>query len=287
MEAPPSIRFADHLHQRQGRVHGLPARYRGDLVVPRNVRGRFETPPPRAFGPDEMEGRRVRQRLDTGGVAYTRRRRRRFRRGFRREYIPRSLAPQSIVIRAHAVHSGTTNASSTSPDTFPCKTLDITDPFGAQTNKQPLGYDQWAALYGRAKVLWTKITFTVHNAGSVALMFGITPIPESGVTTTTPWEYQAEAPGAKYRILSPEMDHSTITYQCRTKERFRIKDIRDTEEIACNLLTETQPDRDAWINPWVALHNGTTSTAYDYVIKMEFVVLLDKLIQPSRSTDSV
>lgn len=191
-----------------------------------------------------------------------------------------------MLIRGVAVTSGQTATTSTTPAHVDVSLLDITDPFQAYGTGQPLGYDQWKNFYNRAKVVGTKVTFTVHNAGSVAIVFGLNRVPEGEAAAPTPWEYTAEIPGTKYRILSPEMDHGTLVMKSSTKKFFKIKDIKDTEEIACDLSTDAGPTRDSDISCFFALHNGTTSTNVDWIVKVEYLVLLDKPNVPARSVDA-
>lgn len=251
----------------------LPATYRGQRV-------------PRPFEVGHPQSRNVRPRTDMARRRYrtmVTRRRRRGRRSLRRRRIPRSLAPKSMLLKCQTVSSGQLTCTSTTPQNIYVSRLDITDPFLSSDNNQPLGYDQWKAVYNRAKVLGVRVTWTCHNAGTVAVMVGITPIPEGENVAQTPWEYNAESTGTRYRILSPEMDHTTLSYKGSTKRFFRLNDIKDTEEIACDIDAETGPSRDATITCWAALHNGVTSTAVDYVCKVEYIVLLDKPEIPGRS----
>lgn len=188
-----------------------------------------------------------------------------------------------MLIRAQAVDSGVFACASTTPQNHYVSVINVVDPFNTSGTQQPLGYDQWKTLYKRAKVLGAKVTFTCHNAGAVAVVIGCTLIPEGENAAQTPWEYNAESPNSRYRILSPEMDHTTIGMVSSTKKYFRIADIKDNEEIACDIDADTGPDRVGYFTCWAALHNGTTATNVDYIIKVQYIILLDQPQVPARS----
>lgn len=188
-----------------------------------------------------------------------------------------------MLVRGTAVYGGSFTCTSTTPQDLPVRILDFVDPFGTGSAQQPLGFDQWAYFYNRGKVVGTKIIYTAHNSGTEPVVIGIDLVGEYESVDISPWDYRCEKPGCKYRILSAEIDHATMTYKVSTKRVFKIKDIKDTEEIACDLDTPASPSRGAWLNPWAALHNGTTSTTVDIIIKVEYIVLLDQPKIPARS----
>lgn len=246
-----------------------------------NKRPRLE---PRANAPDNM---RTRSRLRR-----TRPRRRRGRRLLKiLRRVPRTLAPASKIVKTRIVYpeNFTTTASTTTVKQILIHMIDVTNPItstgGTATNQQPQGYDQWTSLYRRAKVLGCKVTFTLHNAGDKAVVFGITPIGENNATTAVAWDFLAERPGGKYRILSPEVDHAVLSFKSGTKRAFKIKDIKDSDDIACNLVTQTAPTRSNYFSCWVANHDPTLAAtkAIDVIVKVEYIVLLDQPISPTRS----
>lgn len=216
-----------------------------------------------------------------------RRPRRQRRRGIIRRRIPRSLVPHSKLVRATTVYSGTT---STTADLVPVvaanvRCQNINDPTGTSSNQQPLGYDQWAAFYNRAKVVTCKVTFTVHNASSKAIVYGIQYVPENGDSALSPWQYKAESPGNINRLLSPDVDHGTISMIRRTKKDMNIKDLKDCDDVAIALDgTSTGPNRNTYLSCWVANHSTSTAGAFDYTVKIDYIILLDQYKIPARST---
>lgn len=233
--------------------------------------------------PDPAAAARA-MRIRRGGSRRLRRRRGLRRRKILRR-IPRSVCPPSKLLRVVVVDGySTTTTVNTVTDSQEVSRLNIVNPTTNSLN-QPLGYDQWKNFYQRAKVLGIRITFTVHNAGTQAIVFGITPVPENQAFTDATWPTLAEQPGTKYRILSQDVDHGVLTYTGSTKKFFKIKDIKDAEEISCDIASDSGPSRDGVVVVWWAKHNAddANTVAVNYIIKTEYIVLLDQPINPARS----
>lgn len=194
-----------------------------------------------------------------------------------RKRVPRTLVPKSMIIRANTVNSGVTSQTSINPTSFRLFLNSLQDPLGGSGAFKPLGYTQWAAVYRRGTVLSTKITFTVNNGGSVPIVYGITVPPDGESISPAPWAEYVENHGTTYRLLSPDVDHGTIARSVRLKRYFNIKDWKDNlEDCSNDLEAHTGPARNAHLDCWVALHNGTTTTNINWIIKMEMFILLDQ-----------
>lgn len=260
---------------KRARIEGVPATYRGQPVIPRAFRGSSRSRPMTRYARS-----RTRTRL-------RRRPRRQRRRGIIRRRIPRSLVPTSKLVRAVGMYSGTSNTTADLVPVVPInvRCQNINDPSGTESNVQPLGYDQWAAFYNRAKVVSCKVTLTVHNASSKAIVYGLQYVPENGDTALSPWEHKAEAPGNIHRLLSPDVDHGTISMIRRTKKDMNIKDLKDCDDVAVALdASSTGPNRNTYISCWVANHSTSTAGAFDWTAKVEYIILLDQYKVPDRST---
>lgn len=272
------------------RISGIPATYRGQRVVPRFQRGVLKRSNERSSSSMAKRvrfARRVRYRPRRG-------RRNRRRGGYRRYRIPSTVVPPTKLVRMPMVFPYNANVASTTPTGPAFRVFNIVDPMGTSGTAQPTGLDQYGAVYQNALVVGVKVTMTAHNAGAQGVVCGITPIPEAigtaGMALT--WDAQCEFPGTSYRFLSPEMDHITLTRKFSTKKWMRIKDWKDNKTSVdrhCTLgTTGTHTDctnTSDIINCWVALHNGTTSTAFEVIIKVEYLVLLFNRRLISRSTD--
>uniref|UniRef100_UPI004048A654 hypothetical protein n=1 Tax=Shewanella sp. TaxID=50422 RepID=UPI004048A654 len=220
-------------------------------------------------------------------------RRRTYRRGTIRRRIPANIVPKMKLVRLEMAVPVNAAATTVNPTGQNVSVFDLADPLGAGGTQQPTGLDQWGALYKYAVVVGVKVTLTCHNAGAQGVVFGITPIPESYDNTgTTPWAHQIELPGTKYRFLSPEMDHGTLSASYSTKKWLNIRDWKDNKLSQSRHVTlgtsgtHTNPTEIGdQISCWVALHNGTTSTDYEMIIKMSYIVLLFERRIITRSTD--
>lgn len=219
-----------------------------------------------------------------------RRIRRRLRRRFRRKpKVIRSLTTSTKVVKCQVVESAnglTFTAGALNNLTIQGNSFD--DPFGSGSTQQPLGYDQWKALYKKAKVLGCKVTYSVHNGSTGAVVVGITPCSKNqGTTALSNFEHYMEAPGTKYRILSPDVDKCTIVARRSTKKMLKINNVRDASEIEMGIDTETPPTDNYYFHVWAQPLDQTTAlTGVQTVYKVEYIVLLYDPIIPSRSTDT-
>lgn len=217
-------------------------------------------------------------------MAYRRRRTNRRRRFRRRSRIPAQLVPQSRLTRLTAtVHSSPT--ISTTVGGIAVSMTNINDPFGTGSSNQPKGYDQLAFLYDKAKVISSKVKFTVHNAGTELIVFGICPrYPNDGSTFETSWDEYTNIKGNKYKILSGDVDHAVMTYKRSNKKHFAINDIKDNQNFEVTLDgSSTAPTKNAFYHCYIQPFDSTTSTAVDFICVVEYIVLLYEPIDPASS----
>lgn len=96
------------------------------------------------------------------------------------------------------------------------------DPTGVLGAGQPLGYDQYTALYKRAGVVkWSaKLELcTVDNAAPISV--GITPTVSG--TALSNYNHYKELPGTKSAIITPDVDKMTIFVRGGVKRYFMPK----------------------------------------------------------------
>lgn len=168
-----------------------------------------------------------------------------------------------------------------------CSAMNIPDPLAGQGDAQFLGYDQWKALYRKGVVLGVKVTFRVHNKGSVAVMFGAYALPENKANSAlTSYEHIMECPGSKHKLLSPDVDNGVVVLAVNTRKHLHLRSLRDEDAFHSTLATETEPTRSFWIHTWVQPVDAATQCAYEAVLTYDFLIRLFDPILPDRSTDS-
>lgn len=97
---------------------------------------------------------------------------------------------QKVVMRYHELRSFTTSAAVANDYMFNLNS--IYDPNYSAAGHQPLGYDQWAAFYGRYRVDGCKVTVTTsYTSGDSAM---ITLLGNNSVTSVTNPDTAAESP---------------------------------------------------------------------------------------------
>lgn len=229
------------------------------------------------------------RRRPSSRVSLKRRRRTPFRR-FRRRTRARisSLAPKTKLIRCKVTGLRTNSGHTTgSLEMVPIQMNSILDPFGGAGAEQPLGFDQWRALYEYAYVVGAKITCEFHNADAIAYVVGITPCHiAQGTTSLASYEYYKELPGTKSTVLSPDIDKAVLQSKISIKKWFSVKDLVDTNEYRMNLNTPSEPSKLAYWHLWSQPldQSSTDSTGVQIVMNVEYIVLLTSPVIPARST---
>lgn len=212
------------------------------------------------------------------------------KRGIIKPKIPGAIAPRRKMIRARAVNYATFTNTSGALDQESIKMLDFADPFATGGAGQPLGYDQWKALYNKGVVIGSKVVVRFHNPSTVAVMVGITPVSDSAINTSFDnYEHYMEAKGTKTRVLSPDVDHVTMFTKYSTKKFYGLNDIMDDISYhVTDLASETGPAIDGRYRVWCQPmdQSSTPSAAVQAVITAEYVILLHDPIVPSRSVET-
>lgn len=217
-----------------------------------------------------------------------RRRRNRRRRGIVKRRIPRALTTKTKIIRCKASNYVPISMATGAMSMVPIQGNSCDDPFTSGGNGQPLGFDQWKALYRSAYIIGSKVTVTYHNTGSNSVMCGINKmdVPQ-GTTSLASYEYYKELPGTKSRLVSPDVDHTRFSMSASTKRHLSAKNIKDEEDLKMNLITETQPTRIFYYHVWFQpTDQAATINGTEAVIDVDYIVLLTDPIIPSRSTET-
>lgn len=240
-----------------------------------------------------VEGDRKRQKLSNPGEEKMPKRRRGNRRrkgkkrGIIRKFVPRTLAPKRKLIRCKAVETINLTSASGAIVVRHIQMNSIDDPFVGSGTGQPLGYDQYTALYEFAHVLASKVVVRVFNSGSTSILFGITPVGlNQGTTDLTDCEHYMELPNTRVRLFSPDVDHGIVANKISTKKFLGISKILDTNEYRVNLTDETPPSKLAYWHLWMQSQDHATSGGATVTVTVEYIVLLHDYKIPARSVET-
>lgn len=158
------------------------------------------------------------------------------------------------------------------------------------STEQPLGYDQYKALFREAIVLGSHIKLEVINNDSTdAFVVGVTPVPQSqGTTALTDYEHYLEYPGTKHVLVTPDMDKQFLNAKISVKKHMHKTKIRDNDNLKVNLVTETPPTDITYWHVWSQPMDKASDPTGDIalVVTMEYLVLLINPIIPARSYET-
>lgn len=213
-----------------------------------------------------------------------RNRRRRGRRGIRRISRAVTLWPrQKLVKMKLAFYYSTITGTGTIAATA-VKANSLNDPTGSLSAQLPLGLDQWAAMYQKYVVVGSKIWARCHNvSGTGSMMYGITL--KNTASTLNDYTYYLESPMTRAKMLSSDVDHSSVGISYNAKRFWHVRKFHDAEDQhGAFSTTPGDPTDIAYYHLWV--HDTSTSEAqtFEMVLTQEFYVLLFDPIVPARSS---
>lgn len=139
--------------------------------------------------------------------ALKRRFKRRRRRTNRYRRIGRSLSPYSIVRRLISCYSTSLDPASGFLSYAHLNLNSAYDPTGSLTANQPLGFDQYTALYKRYCVIgWSLKLEWCSTDNTIPIMVGFTPLED---TTKREFQHYKELPHTVSSIVTPDIDKLT------------------------------------------------------------------------------
>jgi len=136
------------------------------------------------------------------------------------------------------------NPSTGSTATWVFRANDLFDPNLSGTGKQPMNFDQWMTLYGRATVLWSQIEVWASSQDA-SRMFTVTVLPSIASSVTATADTLQETPGARFKTFTGFQASKAIGYvknSRKTRTMFGLKDVIDEKQFACTLTTNTPTD---------------------------------------------
>lgn len=197
-----------------------------------------------------------------------------------------TLWPQQKLVKFKVCQSyAPTAAGSTSADVIILKANDLNDPTGVAGASLPLGLDQWASMYSKYAVLGSKCTVQYHgettNTGST--LVGINLLRDS--TGLTQLEHYKEMPYGVDHLISPDNDRGRLNATYSLKKYDKIFKTKTAEDYHGSFTTTPgSPNEIRYWHLWYQDADKTQTCAMEFVITIEYIVLLFESITPSRSS---
>lgn len=215
---------------------------------------------------------------------YSSKRKRRGR-GRRRYRIGRTLQPSSIVRKLKSSMFFALNPAAGAISTLYCHLNSAYDPMGSISGtRQPLGFDQYMALYNRYTVIGWKVTLeAVSTDNTNPLVIGFTPSVTSTALTTV-YHYK-ELPGTVQRILTPDIDKTALATKGSVKRWLCPSGGKLVTEADYSGTASTDPSRILSGHFYAqAMDESADPANVNFVVTLTQIVVFHNPITPSRST---
>lgn len=206
------------------------------------------------------------------------------RRYNRRTPVPMMWPRQKLVkFRQVVCSSFVAPAGGGTPGTAIFKANSLNDAFGTAGNQLPLGLDQWAAMYSRYTVVGSRLNVRIHaSALTGGILVGVSQIDNSAALGSH--EYYMEIPRTRSKLLTGDLDHTAIGINFSAKKKFKVNKFGTAENLQGTFsATPGDPTEVTYYHLWAQDINTADGATVEYVATLEFIVLLDESIVPSRS----
>lgn len=186
--------------------------------------------------------------------------------------VPSGMPLQRVANLRYAQHVNVTSTTgSIGSNVF--RANGIYDPDYTGTGHQPMGRDQWAALFNHAVVLGSKITveFVSENPETELYWAGVMLSPTLTVPYTTALSFREGRKG-QARLRNPAFGKpTTLCSKYSAKKFFSVKDVKDNLN-RLGAAIGSNPSEDAAFIVWIqALNAGTVTAAavctIDYIVQ--------------------
>lgn len=203
--------------------------------------------------------------------------------------VPRPVPmmwPAYKLVRFRVANRGSLSGASGVIDVSLVKANSLSDPMGLLGGELPLGLDQWAAMYSKYCVVSSVLRVNAHaTAATGGIAVGCCLAKDN--STLTDVEHYRERPGSIIKYLTSDMDKTYFSAHYNGKRYEKIKDWKTAEDYhAAFSATPADPTTSRYYQIFIQdLHSGGGETAtVDYMLSIDFTVLLFERIIPSRST---
>lgn len=159
-------------------------------------------------------------------------------------------------------------------------------PFDPEYNAgggQPMGYDQWAALYDQYVVLGSKITAYISYKEQVAIdnppmAVGIY-LSDDAAIPYVDWQGLVEAKKGTFRMMTPMQSHPVkVMSRYSAKKYFNVTNVKDNVP-RIGAPINKDPDDEAVYIIWgntTGTHDATGSTALNVNIIVDYCILFSE-----------
>lgn len=195
----------------------------------------------------------------------------------------RTLQPYSIVRKFKTVTNTAFNPGAGGVDCQQLKLNSAYDPTGSIGAGQPLGFDQYSALYQRYAVVGWRVYFRfVSSDNSNAILVGFTPKRDASALASA--QYYLECPGTVSRHMTPDIDKVEFGSKGTVKHYFLPKGGKLLTDDTLTALYTNDPSRLLYGHVWLQALDATADPALvNCVITIEQLVVFFDPIIPARS----
>lgn len=152
----------------------------------------------------------------------------------------------------------------------------IYDPDVSGAGHQPMGHDQWAALFNHYVVLGSKITLKCCDSDSTVAPTHVGLYLSDGKTLSYTSGYQyAEARKGQNRLTAPGANKTLyMRAKFSAKKFYNVKDMKDNTD-RLGAAVGASPGEQAFFHFWVQTIDASTNTIR-YIAEIEYIVLFSE-----------
>lgn len=204
----------------------------------------------------------------------SRRGRRRYRRRRQIGWGMRTVLPYAVSRKLRTVETTAVDSAAGALGGAVIKLNSAFDPMGAlSASTQPLGFDQYEALYSRYCVVGYRILFEVVSLDNTTpVEIGFTPSLESSLFTS--YQRYKEQPATTSRIVTPDMDKVVFGRKGKVKPWMMPRGGRMLTEDLVTAVTTTDPAKLLYGHIWSQPVDGSSDPGViRIVITLEQIVV--------------
>lgn len=144
------------------------------------------------------------------------------------------------------------------------------DPRHATGGHQPMGWDQWTALFNHYCVVGSKIEATFSPTTDVPMVCGVYLSADASAPYTT-WTNYIEAKKGTYRVITDSDKTVKTSGKYSAKKFFNLSDVKDNiSRIGARI--DSNPVDDAYFLTWCQAQDVSSSVTANMLIKIQYIV---------------